>query len=114
MSACTECQGMAGEKYDDHVSDDCPRLRSKSMTPPPEESTLSTKSLNKYVVSIHGDQVTFTDKIWVAIEELIQEKERLARLDEVANQMEIYSYLPTDAGGLTNRQLRIKRLREKL
>ncbi len=29
MSSCTECHGMAGVEYDDHVSNDCPRWEDK-------------------------------------------------------------------------------------
>lgn len=31
----------------------------------------STSELNKYVVSVHGDQVTFTNEVWAAISDLI-------------------------------------------
>lgn len=38
MSSCTECHGMAGEKYDDHDSYHCPRLEQ-----PNPESRMSDK-----------------------------------------------------------------------
>lgn len=40
MSACTECHGMAGEKYDDHTSQHCPRLERRQVTD--TNSALST------------------------------------------------------------------------
>lgn len=83
---CRGCGEFLDKPDDDDVNGWCAYHRNILGNPPPEESTLSTKSLNKYVVSIHGDQVTFTDKIWVAIKKLIQERERLARIDELEQQ----------------------------
>lgn len=36
----------------------------------------NTHSLNKYVVSIHGDQVTFTDEIWAAVQVELDKAEK--------------------------------------
>lgn len=33
MSSCTECHGMAGEEYDDHTTDHCPRLTAPPTNP---------------------------------------------------------------------------------
>ncbi len=38
-----------------------------------------TSELNKYVVSIHGDHVTFTDEIWAAISSLVDKEITNAR-----------------------------------
>lgn len=44
MSACTECHGMAGEKYDDHTSNDCPRLKA---TPTPQLAEFRDEELGR-------------------------------------------------------------------
>lgn len=43
MSSCTECHGMAGEEYDDHVSSECPRLATTSTDKDPEREQLVKK-----------------------------------------------------------------------
>jgi len=48
------------------------------------------------------------------ISEFCNQKVIEARIDEVKIQMDVYSFLPTDAGGLANRNVRLKQLQAQL
>ena len=48
------------------------------------------------------------------IQSLLKQAELRGRIDEVKNQVNVYSYYPTDPGGISNRKLRLKHLEAEL
>lgn len=49
MSSCTECHGMAGKEYDDHVSSECPRLATTSTDKDPGREQSPYDDINKLI-----------------------------------------------------------------
>ncbi len=62
-----------------------------------------------------GDDIVISsDKLEEYVQERIKLEVLKARLDEVKNQVNVYSYYPTDPGGISNRKLRLKHLKAEL
>ncbi len=105
MSSCTECHGMAGEKYDDHGSFHCPRIKT-----PPKPTIQPSTELEKYAITAwisDGDGKEHTEQVvQLKIAESVLDQAVLdGRIDELESLFE-YGYPGSANTGVATRKLK--------